>query len=76
MLDIAVLKDTSSKRLVTPGAKWDAVAHARARYGLSERRACHLIGIPRWVPGGALIRVDAAVDGAALGRVLAALAGR
>ena len=28
------------------------------------------------LPGGALVRVDAAVDGAALGRVLAALAGR
>jgi transposase len=28
------------------------------------------------LPGGALIRVDAAVDGAALGRVLTALAGR
>ena len=28
------------------------------------------------LPGGALIRVDAAVDSAALGRVLAALAGR
>ena len=28
------------------------------------------------LPGGALIRVDAAVDGAALGRVLVALAGR
>jgi transposase len=28
------------------------------------------------LPSGALIRVDAAVDGAALGRVLAALAGR
>ena len=28
------------------------------------------------LPGGAMIRVDAAVDGAALGRVLAALAGR
>jgi transposase len=28
------------------------------------------------LPGGALIRVDAAVDGVALGRVLAALAGR
>jgi len=28
------------------------------------------------LPGGALIKVDAAVDGAALGRVLAALAGR
>ncbi|MFM7416468.1 MAG: hypothetical protein ACKO51_11920, partial [Alphaproteobacteria bacterium] len=28
------------------------------------------------LPGGAMIRVDAAVDGVALGRVLAALAGR
>ena len=28
------------------------------------------------LPGGAMIRVDAAVDGAALGRVLAALTGR
>jgi hypothetical protein len=28
------------------------------------------------LPGGAMIRVDAAVDSAALGRVLAALAGR
>ncbi|MFN6250904.1 MAG: IS66-like element accessory protein TnpA [Acetobacteraceae bacterium] len=28
------------------------------------------------LPGGAMIRVDAAVDGAALGRVLAELAGR
>ena len=35
--------------MVTPGAKRDAVAHARGGYGLSERRACHLIGIPRRV---------------------------
>jgi hypothetical protein len=35
--------------MVTPGAKRDAVAHARKCYGLSERRACHLIGIPRRV---------------------------
>ncbi len=34
---------------MTPGAKRDAVAHARECYGLSERRACHLIGIPRRV---------------------------
>ncbi|MGI9127499.1 MAG: IS3 family transposase [Roseomonas sp.] len=49
MLDIAVLKDISFKKMVTPGAKRDAVAHARGCYGLSERRACHLIGIPRRV---------------------------
>ena len=35
--------------MVTPGAKRDAVAHARGCYGFSERRACHLIGIPRRV---------------------------
>lgn len=35
--------------MVTPGAKRDAVAHARTCYGLSERRACHLIGIARRV---------------------------
>ena len=33
--------------MVTPGAKRDAVAHARGCYGMSERRACHLIGIAR-----------------------------
>ena len=35
--------------MVTPGAKRDALAHARGCYGLSERRACHLIGIARRV---------------------------
>jgi putative transposase len=35
--------------MVTPSAKHDAVAHARNCYGFSERRACHLIGIPRRV---------------------------
>lgn len=35
--------------MVTPGAKRDAVAHARNCYGLSERRACHLMGIARRV---------------------------
>ena len=34
---------------MTPGAKRDAVAHARGCYGLSERRACHLIGIAKRV---------------------------
>ena len=37
------------KEMVTPGAKRDAVAHARNCYGLSERLACHLIGIARRV---------------------------
>jgi putative transposase len=49
MLNIEVLKDISSKKMVTPGAKRDAVAHARNCYGLSKRRACQLIGIARRV---------------------------
>jgi transposase InsO family protein len=35
--------------MVTPDAKRNAVAHARESYGLSERRACDLIGIARRV---------------------------
>jgi putative transposase len=35
--------------MVTPGAKRSAVAHARECHGLSERRACDLIGIARRV---------------------------
>ncbi len=48
MLDIAVLKGIS-KKMVTPGAKRSAVAHSQACHGLSERRACDLIGIARRV---------------------------
>ncbi|WP_438363439.1 IS3 family transposase [Sandarakinorhabdus limnophila] len=49
MLDIAVLKDISFKKMVTPDAKRNAVAHARETFGLSERRACSLIGVARRV---------------------------
>jgi putative transposase len=35
--------------MVTPDAKREAVAHARDQYGLSERRACQLVGIARRV---------------------------
>ena len=35
--------------MVTPGAKRNAVAHARECHRLSERRACDLIGIARHV---------------------------
>nr|WP_199555455.1 IS3 family transposase [Sandaracinobacteroides hominis] len=49
MLDIAVLKDISAKKMVTPDAKRNAVAHAREQFGLSERRACSLIGVARRV---------------------------
>lgn len=49
MLDNAVLKDLASKKMVTPGAKREAVAHAREHQGLSERRACNLVGVSRRV---------------------------
>jgi putative transposase len=35
--------------MVTPDAKRNAVAHAREKFGLSERRACSLIGVVRRV---------------------------
>ncbi len=35
--------------MVTPGAKRDAVMHAQAAFGLSERRACDLLGVSRRV---------------------------
>ena len=35
--------------MVTPGARREAVAHARAHHGLSERRACKLVGVSRRV---------------------------
>jgi len=35
--------------MVTPDAKREAVAHAREHHGLSERRACRLVGVSRRV---------------------------
>jgi putative transposase len=35
--------------MVTPGAKREAVAHAREHHGMSERRACSLVGVSRRV---------------------------
>ena len=35
--------------MVTPGAKRDAAMHAQAAFGLSERRACDLVGVSRRV---------------------------
>lgn len=39
------VKGYLGSKMVTPGAKRDAVAHARGCYGLHERWPCHLIGI-------------------------------
>lgn len=35
--------------MVTPGAKREAVVHAREEHGLSERRTCSLVGVSRTV---------------------------
>jgi putative transposase len=35
--------------MVTPGARREAVVHARAHHGLSERRACAVVGVSRRV---------------------------
>jgi putative transposase len=35
--------------MVTPGAKREAVAHAREHHGWSERPACNLVGVSRRV---------------------------
>jgi putative transposase len=44
--------------MVTPGAKREAVAHAREHHGLSERRACSLVGVSRRVIRYQPTRVD------------------
>ena len=47
MLDNAGLKDLLSKKMVTPAAKREAVAHLRTTLGMSERRACAVVGADR-----------------------------
>nr|WP_156444653.1 IS3 family transposase [Sphingomonas sp. CCH20-B6] len=47
MLDNAGLKDLLSKKLVAPAAKRQAVAHLQATLGMSERRACAVVGADR-----------------------------
>jgi hypothetical protein len=43
MLDNAALKDLLAKKMVTPAAKRDAVAHLRSAFDTSERRACRTL---------------------------------
>jgi hypothetical protein len=47
VLDNAALKDFLSKRMVTPAAMREAVAHLQASLGMSERRACRVVGADR-----------------------------
>ncbi|PZP19378.1 MAG: IS3 family transposase [Kocuria rhizophila] len=47
MLDNTALKDLLFKKMVTPAARREAVAHLEEGYEMSERRACSLIGADR-----------------------------
>ncbi|MFB0614357.1 IS3 family transposase [Aurantiacibacter poecillastricola] len=47
MLDKAALKDLLGKKVLTPAAKREAVAHLQACHGMSERRACSVIDADR-----------------------------
>ncbi|WP_390474766.1 IS3 family transposase [Altererythrobacter sp. MTPC7] len=47
MLDKAALKDLLGKKVLTPAAKREAVAHLQACHGMSERRACRVIDADR-----------------------------
>lgn len=47
--------------MVTPGTKREAVDHDREHHGVSERRACALVGVCRRVIRYELLRPD---DGA------------
>lgn len=44
--------------MVTPDAKREAIAHVRKHHGLSERRACSLVGVSRRVIRYQPTRVD------------------
>ena len=46
MLDNAMLKDIAAK-MVTPAARREAVAHLRTVHGVSQRRACRVLGADR-----------------------------
>ncbi len=58
MLDIRGVERHRCKKVVTPGAKREAVAHARTAFGLSERRACGIIGVSPRVNSYASRRPD------------------
>ncbi|WP_149036384.1 IS3 family transposase [Aurantiacibacter atlanticus] len=47
MLDKAALKDLLGKKVLTPAAQREAVAHLQACHGMSERRACRVIDADR-----------------------------
>src|SRR6516164_4836781 len=71
MLDNAMLKDIN-KKMVTPAARREAVAHLRLAFEVSERRACSTLGADRTSIRYRSIRPDDATVRARL-RELAAI---
>ncbi|MDJ0820302.1 MAG: IS3 family transposase [Paracoccaceae bacterium] len=49
MLDMTSMKELPGKKLVTPMAKRKAVGYLISEMGLSERRACRIVGLARSV---------------------------
>jgi putative transposase len=47
MLDMSSMKELLAKKLVTPMAKRKAVGFLMSEIGLSERRACRIVGLAR-----------------------------
>ncbi|WP_394114191.1 IS3 family transposase [Xanthobacter wiegelii] len=47
MLDAAAMRELLFKKMVGPAVKREAVVHLRAMMGLSERRACSIVGADR-----------------------------
>ncbi|MGQ5702863.1 IS3 family transposase [Sandaracinobacteroides sp. A072] len=47
MLDNAMLKEISGKKVLTPGSKRQAVAHLQEVFEVSQRRACEALGVDR-----------------------------
>gem|GEM_PF-2923679 len=46
-LDLAILKDVTSKKMVTPVARREAVAYIKTAYEVSEWRACRRLNVDR-----------------------------
>jgi putative transposase len=47
MLDITMLKDLNAKKMMTPAVERQAVAHLVEHHGVSQRRACRTLKVPR-----------------------------
>lgn len=46
-LDLAILKDVTSKKMVAPVARQEAVAYVKTTYDVSERLACKSLNVDR-----------------------------